>query len=273
MHPRTYVLITVGTALLAAAAVPITVLPALAQSTDEPPPAAPVPRAERRGVPGPPAGNPAAGPPPPARRPPAGGGPATEGGPVTAEALLSKVSHCQQISNGLYRTRESSSTAVPVCDANGAVFWKADMDIDCDGQVTDRCNLKTDPYFQSATAYTESSGRALNAKELPYIVVPTPSAIWNYRSSGIRGGSVAAVIHGDRVQYAVVGDTGPPGIIGEGSLATARGLGISTDPYGGGIGEGVTYIIFKHSEVASLEDQDSAALQGEELARQFLLEN
>ncbi|MYZ38662.1 glycoside hydrolase family 75 protein [Streptomyces sp. MnatMP-M17] len=272
MHPRTYVLIAVGSALLAAAAVPITVLPALAQSTDEPPP---VPRAERQrqGVPGPPADRPAAGPPPPARRPPAGGGPSTEGEPVTAEALLSKVSHCQQISNGLYRIRENAPTAVPVCDANGAVFWKADMDIDCDGQVTDRCNTRTDPYFQSMTAYTESSGRALNAKELPYIVVPTPSAIWNYRSSGISGGSVAAVIHGDRVQYAVVGDTGPPGIIGEGSLATARGLGISTDPYGGGIGAGVTYILFKNSEIASLEDRDSAAIQGEELARQFLLEN
>ncbi|MFB7269156.1 glycoside hydrolase family 75 protein [Streptomyces sp. NPDC056244] len=283
MHPRTYVLIAVGTALLTAAAVPITVFPALAQPTDEPPPG---PRAERLGVPGPPGAKPQGG--PPAPRLPADAGPVDPGfvedappgdvpaggGPVSAEALLSKVSHCRQISNGLYRTRANApAAAVPVCDANGAVFWKADMDIDCDGQVTDRCNKRTDPYFQSATSYTESSGRALNAKELPYVVVPTPSRIWNFRNSGISGGSVAAVIHGDRVQYAVVGDTGPPGIIGEGSFAAARGLGIATDPSRGGVGEGVTYILFKDSQVPSLEDQDTTARQGEELAKQFLQEN
>ncbi|QXE38390.1 glycoside hydrolase family 75 protein [Streptomyces sp. GMY02] len=292
MHPRTYVLIAAGTALLTAAAVPITVFPALAQPTDEPPHG---PRAERLGVPGPPGAKPQGGPPAPELRADAGPvdpGPVDPGlvdpglvgdepvgdvpagdGPVSAAALLSKVSRCRQISNGLYRTRESAPTAVPVCDANGAVFWKADMDIDCDGQVTDRCNKRTDPYFQSATSYTESSGRALNAKELPYIVVPTPSRIWNYRNSGISGGSVAAVIHGDRVQYAVVGDTGPPGIIGEGSFAAARGLGIATDPSRGGVGEGVTYILFKDSQVPSLEDQDTTARQGEELAKQFLQEN
>ncbi|MEV8396061.1 MULTISPECIES: glycoside hydrolase family 75 protein [unclassified Streptomyces] len=218
------------------------------------------------------------GAPPPAAGPPAGresfrhdGFP--EDGPVTAAALLSRAGGCDQISNGLYRAGEGSAATIPVCDAKGAVFWNADMDIDCDGQTTTHCNSAADPYYQPTTAYTQADGRALNPEELPYVVVPLSSSIWNYRSSGIRGGSVAAVIHRDKVEYAVVGDTGPPGIIGEASYATARALGIVADPAGGGVASGVTYIVFKDSEIARLDDQEAIARRGDELAKQFIVDN
>ncbi|MFJ6180718.1 glycoside hydrolase family 75 protein [Streptomyces sp. NPDC092295] len=218
------------------------------------------------------------GAPKPAAGPPAGresfshdGSP--EDGPVTASALLARAGGCDQISNGQYRTRESTAPTIPVCDAKGAVFWKADMDIDCDGQTTAHCNSAADPYYQDSTAYLQSDGRALNPEELPYIVVPLSSSIWNFRSSGIRGGSVAAVIHRDKVEYAVVGDTGPPGIIGEASYATARALGIAPDPSGGGVPSGVTYIVFKDSELSRLDDQETIARRGDELAKQFLRDN
>ncbi|MFJ2173081.1 glycoside hydrolase family 75 protein [Streptomyces sp. NPDC087851] len=274
MHPRTHVFLTAGTALLAAAVVPATVLPALAVPTGPLP--APPPTAEPSSAAFPstapstaPSGAPSA-----ARAPVRQGaaGPPAEG-TASAAALLARAGECDRISDGLYRTRDDTPPTVAVCDTKGAVFWKADMDIDCDGQLTARCNHEADPYYQEQTAFTQSDGRHLNAEKLPYIVVPMTSSIWDHSSSGIHGGSVAAVIHANKVQYAVVGDIGPPGIIGEASHAAARGLGILTDPAGGGVPSGVTYIVFKHSQVSPLEDHDAAVRLGNELANKFLREN
>jgi hypothetical protein len=193
-------------------------------------------------------------------------------GSVSASDLLAKVNDCQQISNGGYRTDENAPANIPVCAKNGAVFWQADMDIDCDGQPTDRCNAATDPWFQDATTFQQSDGAQLNAETLPYIVVPE-SGIWDYGSSRITGGTVAAVIYEGRVQYAVVGDTGPTGIIGEASYATAEALGINPDPMGGGVESGVTYILFENSLVSPIESHDGAVTLGEALARDFLQNN
>ncbi|MEU3184090.1 glycoside hydrolase family 75 protein [Streptomyces sp. NPDC006923] len=233
----------------------------------------------RDGVPGPPPSPGAPGPSapdgvpgPPAANGPGRGLPRGEG-VVTAAELLSRVSQCNQISDGLYRLDESSPATVPVCDANGAVFWKADMDIDCDGQVTTQCGPSTDRSFQFQTAYMQADGRPLKSEELPYVVVPNPSPIWDHTSSGIRGGTLAAVIHGDNVQYGVVGDTGPAEIIGEASYATARALGIPGDPNRGGTSSGVTYILFKDSGISPIEDQSAAVQLGSELARKFVDEN
>ncbi|MEV7085940.1 glycoside hydrolase family 75 protein [Streptomyces sp. NPDC093085] len=281
MHSRTQVLITAGSALLAAAVVPVTVLPALAVPTGPPPAAeatpgraAPGPAAPGRAAPVPSAVRPPVREDPPVRAGAAGPPPAEEPAP-TAAALLARAggAGCNQVSDGLYRTRDDTPPTVAVCDANGAVFFDADMDIDCDGEPTARCNRASDPYFQEQTAFTRSDGRYLTAEHLPYIVIPMASGIWDHRASGIHGGSVAAVIHRNTVQYAVVGDIGPPGIIGEASLATARGLGILTDPAGGGVPSGVTYIVFKHSQVSPLEDHEAAVRLGTELARKFLSEN
>ncbi|MFF3325223.1 glycoside hydrolase family 75 protein [Streptomyces sp. NPDC002889] len=193
--------------------------------------------------------------------------------PVTASQLLDKVTRCTQISRGKYRSDQGAAAKIPVCDAKGAVFWKADMDIDCDGQPTVRCNRQTDPYFQPTTAFQQSDGAQLNAEKLPFIVVPGPSSIWDYRVSGIRGGSVAAVIYKNKVQYAVVGDTGPTGIIGEASYATAKALGIDPHPSTGGAASGVTYIVFKQSRVSPIESRNAALTLGKSLARSFVKNN
>nr|WP_277349436.1 glycoside hydrolase family 75 protein [Streptomyces sp. S3(2020)] len=191
-------------------------------------------------------------------------------GDVLAADLLAKVRECTQVSHGRYRSDEGRPATIPVCGTREAVFWKADMDIDCDGQPGVRCNRDTDPAFTDATAYQQSNGRQLNAERLPYIVVPTPSPVWDYRASDIRGGSVAAVIYRDRVQYAVVGDVGPRNIIGEASYASAEGLGIPSDPRSGGTASGVTYIVFKDSQVKPIEDHAAAIATGERLARLFV---
>ncbi|WP_327433309.1 glycoside hydrolase family 75 protein [Streptomyces sp. NBC_01236] len=194
-------------------------------------------------------------------------------GSVSAADLLAKVTSCSQISNGKYKTDDETSATVPVCGKNGAVFWKADMDIDCDGQVTSKCNGDTDPWFQDDTAFHQSDGKALRAESLPYVVVPSSSSIWKYTSAGIKGGGVVAVIYNGKVEYAVVGDTGPTKIIGEASYATAKALGIDPDPETGGADSGVTYILFKNSQVSPIESHSAAVSLGDSLAKQFLQNN
>ncbi|WP_405801276.1 glycoside hydrolase family 75 protein [Streptomyces sp. NBC_01506] len=252
MHHRSHLYAAVGAVLLAASALPASARPAAALDTTHLPP-------------------------PPAPRAGAAGPPATRSftleGSVTAAALRAKVQGCSRVSKGLYRTDQGKPADIPVCGKKGAVYWKADLDIDCDGQVTARCNKRTDPYFHGDTAFHQSDGKPLNAERLPYIVVPAPSGTWDYTASGIRGAGVVAVVHQDRVEYAVVGDTGPAGLIGEASYAAARSLGIDPDPARGGVGSGVTYILFKNSKVTPIESRQSAVKLGSELARKFLQEN
>ncbi|MEW2304605.1 glycoside hydrolase family 75 protein [Streptomyces sp. NPDC006655] len=194
-------------------------------------------------------------------------------GSVSAADLLAKVTSCSQISNGKYKTDDETSATIPVCGKNGAVFWKADMDIDCDGQRTTNCNEDRDPWYQNDTAFHQSDGKPLKAESLPYIVVPSSSSIWNYSSAGIKGGGVVAVIYNNKVEYAVVGDTGPTKIIGEASYATAKALGIDPDPATGGADSGVTYILFKNSKVSPIESHSAAVSLGDQLAKQFLANN
>ncbi|MFF8594135.1 glycoside hydrolase family 75 protein [Streptomyces sp. NPDC015220] len=191
-------------------------------------------------------------------------------GDVRAADLLALVRGCTRVSRGRYRPDAGAPATIPVCGLPGAVFWKADMDIDCDGRPTRRCNRRTDPHFWPSAAYAQSDGRRLNAEHLPYIVLPAPSRVWDHRVHGVRGGSVAAVVYRGRVQYAVVGDTGPRTIIGEASYATARRLGIPADPRCGGARTGVTYIVFEHSRVSPIEDHRAAVAEGERLARRLV---
>ncbi|MFG2352377.1 glycoside hydrolase family 75 protein [Streptomyces sp. NPDC048521] len=191
-------------------------------------------------------------------------------GAVAAADLLARLGECTLVSRGRYRTDADSRAAVPVCGTRDAVYWKADLDVDCDGRSTARCNRRTDPLFAATTAFQQSDGRHLNAERLPYIVVPAPSRIWDYRAYGVRGGSVAAVLYRGQVRYAVVGDTGPRDLIGEASYATAQALGIRPDPSDGGADSGVTYIVFKDSPVRPIEDHAAAVAAGERLARLFV---
>jgi len=195
------------------------------------------------------------------------------GGAPTAAELLAKVTSCSQISSGLYKTDSENGRTIPVCGKNGAVFWKADMDIDCDGQRTTQCNENTDCCFQPDTAFHQSDGKPLIASSLPYVVVPSPSSTWDYRKFSIAGGGVVAVIFNNQVEYAVVGDTGPTDIIGEASYATARDLGINPDPSNGGTDSGVTYIVFKNSTISPIEDHNKAISTGQQLARTFIDNN
>ena len=192
--------------------------------------------------------------------------------PPTAAELLAKLNGCTQISNGLYKTDSETARTIAVCKKNGAVFWKADMDIDCDGVRTAECNENTDCCFLPDTFCHSSSG-PLNSAKLPYMVVPSPSSTWDYRNFNIGCGTVVAIIFNGKVEYTVWAIPARRDIIGEASYAAAKNPGINPDPKNGGTDEVVTYLIFQGSNSSPINDHHKTVPSGQQLARQFINNN
>ncbi|GAA0612379.1 hypothetical protein HPO96_22700 [Kribbella sandramycini] len=192
-------------------------------------------------------------------------------GPSAAQ-LKARAAGCEtQLSNGKYAHDAGGSRTVAICRSGDAVHWTADFDVDCDGQRTTQCNENTDPSFQPNTSWNQSDGRPLNSAGLPFVVVPLSSSIWNFRTAGIDGGTIAAVVYQDKVAYAVVGDQGPSTIAGEGSYKLAQQLGINPNPSTGGVsGAVVTYILFPGVSAVPIENQSQALSKGESAATAFV---
>jgi hypothetical protein len=193
-------------------------------------------------------------------------GPDTPPPPQTkADKLRARLATCaKQVSTGLFKTDDEGAlpAEIPICELGAAVFWKADMDIDCDGKVTAKCSGKTDPAFQPDTALRSSTGQPLDASTLPYVVIPSVSQRFDYEAAGIVLGSVVMVVYGDKVEFGVFGDTGPEAIIGEASYAMAERLGIDPDPKTGGTTGGdkeVLYVAFKGAGAVIKKAEDHAA--------------
>src|SRR5262249_13032463 len=121
-------------------------------------------------------------------------------------------------------------------------------------------------------AGTDSMGKPLDASILPFVVVPVASNGFDFMAAGLQYGSVVAVIYEDKLVYAIVGDQGDKGIVGEGSYALATLLGVPNDPQTGGVGSGVTYILFTGGSavVQKPEDNTEATTLGEKLARMLI---
>lgn len=206
--------------------------------------------------------------------PPPPPGPAGEdgnnGGGDTS-AILAKLSGCaSRISSSPYAKDSGGSPTIDICQRGSAVYFTADLDVDCDGKSSSVCSKATDPYYQSQTAGLESNGSALNPATLPFIVVPGVSSRWSYSASGISMGTVAAVIYNGRIEYGIVGDVGPTSIIGEASYAMAKSLGINPSPSSGGTSSGVTYVIFPGTRVSRNEDHNAAVSLGQQRIQELL---
>ncbi|MGC9668095.1 glycoside hydrolase family 75 protein [Planosporangium sp. 12N6] len=189
----------------------------------------------------------------------------------TAAQLLAKANSCSVVSKSKYKTdSDVSSATVNICKSGTAYFWKADMDIDCDGITTSNCNKSKDPWYQPQTSFQTSKGKSFQADKTHYFVIPLPSSRFSYSSAGIKPGTVAAVIYNNKVVYAVFADEGPNDIIGEASYATARDLGINPDPANGGVDSGVTYIVFTGNVPSPVEDNNAITAKGEAAATAWL---
>lgn len=198
-------------------------------------------------------------------------GPDAPPGDPTAAQLLEAIAACQVI-GGPYAADVGDTANIDVCGTDLAVYWTADMDIDCDGKMSAQCNATTDSSYQSQTAASDSLGDPLDAATLPFVVLPTPSVRWDYRSYAIGMRTVVAVIYQDQVVYGVAGDTGPTSIIGEASYAMADALGIDPDPSTGGTDGPVAYIAFTgmESRVDVIEDHAAATTLGIARAKALL---
>jgi hypothetical protein len=194
---------------------------------------------------------------PPAMDAPRTDAPLPDAGPVTAAELLALTTSCARIAGSpLYSTDEGLPATIPLCQLTNAIFWQADMDIDCDGGQTALC--RSDPDYQPDTSAQTSTGMALDASTLPFVVIPLPRTGFDYSTHGIALGSVVAVVYRNQVVYGIFGDEGPNTIIGEASYALATLLGVDADPVTGGVDSGVTYIVFTGPSGVVTRNEDHA---------------
>jgi hypothetical protein len=174
---------------------------------------------------------------------------------------------------------------LPVFAVNGGVLFAAGMTIDADGApnaygprnrgldytanarnsrgwvalVTDARGRpvvqRAGPYrgyYISTTSLEHQSiqnprdpRKYLDARRIPYIALPADFA----RRFGISLGDLAVVVNNQNglSAYAIYGDVGPRGRIGEGSMALADKLKIPSDPRRDSVPGGVTYVVFPGS--------------------------
>jgi len=167
-----------------------------------------------------------------------------------------------------------------ICGLNGAVYWVADMDIDCDGHPTPgKCEKSKDLYFLEDTNVHGPNG-ALTAAQDPYVVIPIdfacPSDDHFPDFPGLQPGATVAVIFGRTIYYGVFGDCGPPEIIGEASYAMAEKFGIPPSAINGGaLGRTVTYVVFTGAGTVAKDITNQAEVQalGDALTRKLLSSN
>lgn len=210
-------------------------------------------------------------------------------------ALTSNCSAANKVPSDTGKFTTDSGKTVHVCalpgaagtaDAGGAIFWNADMDIDCDGLTTTNCpgtGANKDPSYYYQTSFygphsaQSKDGPALSAEKTPYVVIP--EEITNVDQQN--GGNIVAVIYGNQIEFAVFGDQiayqkGDSGeSIGEASVRTAKGLGIPASPASGGVGSGVTYIAFtgKGTQPKDMEDLAEVQALGTKLLLSLLQNN
>jgi hypothetical protein len=186
-----------------------------------------------------------------------GGASPTDGGATepSAQELLNKVTACAATASlaksGLALDKgEALNVSMYKCE--GAVYWKADLDVDCDGIQTPPCD--TDKTGQPQTSIVDDAPNGdVDPTKLPYFVIPlgSPETTW-YKAAGIELGQVGAVIYKGDVRYGIFADEAGGAFIGEASYAMCQlFLGKPTggsdpcDPNEGGIDPAdVTYVTF-----------------------------
>ena len=217
---------------------------------------------------------------PKADDPPAGddGGAPPAVGTVTAQQLLDLTADCDRVpGTELFRTDAGKSRTIEICQLEGAIWWRADADIDCDGGKSSPCT--EDPWYQSETSSKDSKGNFIDSATVPHFVVPMAGDGFFPKDFGIKTGwggygSAGAIIYEGKLLYAPYADAGPRWVLGELSAAAAAMLGIPNHPVSGGVASGVTYIVFTgDSYVDPIESRDAAETLGAQLAAKLVANN
>jgi hypothetical protein len=212
------------------------------------------------------------------------------GSPAIA-ALLALTKSCtaanQIPSSHTYKLDSGASTSICSLkggpgNAGGALFYTADMDIDCDGIMSAHCpgsGADMDCCYQDQTSFhgphsaSNENGPQLTSENTPYVVIPQDVTFPGLDKNN--GGNIIAVIYDNQLEFGVFGDTGPTDIIGEASVRTANGLDIPASPANGGVSGGVTYIAFvgAGSQPADMENLSQIQSLGAQLTASLLKNN
>jgi len=188
-------------------------------------------------------------------------------GPTIAQLKARIAKGCTKVSKSNYKTDDDASKAtISICKAGTAFVWTSDMDVDCDGVRTSKCNENTDDAYQNQTSFETSKGRPFQADSTHFFVIPLPSSRFSYQSAKIKPGTTAAVIFKNKLVYAVFADEGPSNIIGEASYATNRDLGVNPDPNNGGTDGPVTFIVFPNAVPSPVESNSAITSKGSSAA-------
>ena len=93
----------------------------------------------------------------------------------TVADLLALTQSCTPVAGtSKFKTDASAGSAtVQLCQLAGAIWWRADADIDCDGAADAKCTV--DPDYMATTSATDSNGKYINPVKVPFYVVPLPS--------------------------------------------------------------------------------------------------
>lgn len=169
-------------------------------------------------------------------------------GDIPAKTYLEalKNSNGKDITGTVFSTDDGKEPSVAIYEITKddepiALYWHADMDVDCDGESDQYCNKQTDPWFQPQI----SVGKGIHASKTPFFVIPIESELFKYTDHKVFLGNVGAVIYKDKVVYGPFLDAcGNKKLIGEASYALVKALGVNPDPKVGGTDEKVTYIAF-----------------------------
>jgi hypothetical protein len=147
------------------------------------------------------------------------------------------------------------------------VYYECKFDIDNDGSGG---NAENDPFHQSDTSLHDIEGKALDANQIPFAVLPLDRSQSKGKRPGLTDfGKDLGLGIGDvgiafwrpknrgpvRSSCFVYGDAGPPNKLGEGSVQLAKALGVNPNPVSGGIdsntikrlGKGIVHIGFPGS--------------------------
>lgn len=106
-------------------------------------------------------------------------------------------------------------------------------------------------YYVSTTALTNPKfpandpRRYVDSEKVPFIAIPP-----QLREQGVKLGDLVAVRNDKtgKTVFAVVADIGPKDHQGEGSIKLAQELGINSNARNGGVGSGISYVVFPGSK-------------------------
>lgn len=131
-------------------------------------------------------------------------------------------------------------------------------------------------FYVSVTALQDESRqrkdprRYVNSDQVEYVALP-PELLEAGSKSGVKLGDLAAILNvvNGKLAFGVVADQSENGVIGAGSIALARTLGIPAEPRTGGAKANVAYLVFPKSGNGKPRKATTVQKHGERLLGEF----